>query len=221
MTTATYPHNEPAPTLDEVWRLFRENAIQMRETERMLRESSQETDRRFQEAERRSQEAERRSQETDRILRETDRKIAQVSKNIDKLGNRLGEFVEYAVRPAAVRLFQERGIAVHEVHANVSTQRGTEGLEIDLLVVNDTDLIAIECKSHLSKDYVDDHLKRLERIKRLLLAYADKRILGAVAGMVIPAQVAIYAHRQGLFVIGQNGEQLEIRNDSNFKPKAW
>jgi len=47
------------------------------------------------------------------------------------------------VRPAALRLFQERGIDVHEVHENIDVQRNNDGLEIDLLVSNTTEIIAI------------------------------------------------------------------------------
>jgi hypothetical protein len=54
---------------------------------------------------------------------ETDRQIKSVSKQIGDLGNRLGEFVEYQVRPAVVRLFQERGIDVHEFHPGLSVTR--------------------------------------------------------------------------------------------------
>jgi hypothetical protein len=39
--------------------------------------------------------------------------------------------------------------------------------------------------------------------------------------MVIPADVARYAYRQGLFVIAQAGEDLTILNDAKFKPKIW
>jgi len=66
-----------------------------------------------------------------RMFQETNRKFKEVTKAIGKLGNRLGRFY----RGCAVRLFQERGILVHVVHQNVSAQRGTEGIEVDLLVV--------------------------------------------------------------------------------------
>ncbi|MDO9106018.1 MAG: DUF3782 domain-containing protein [Methylovulum sp.] len=191
------------PTLADVWKLF------------------QETDRRFQETDRKMQETDRKMQETDRKMQETDRKIKQVTESIGRLGNKLGDFVEEMVRPAAVRLFQERGIDVHEVHQNVSAQRDGAGIEIDLLVVNDTDVIAVECKSTLSVDDIDEHVKRLEKLKRLLPAYANKRVMGAVTAMVLPDNVAHYAYRQGLYVIAQTGDHLIIRNVQHFIPAIW
>ncbi|MDD5036474.1 MAG: DUF3782 domain-containing protein [Methylococcaceae bacterium] len=159
--------------------------------------------------------------ETDRKFQETDRKIKEVTASIGKLGNRLGDFIEDAVRPAAVRLFRERGIDVHEVQQNVSVQRGEEGIEVDLMVVNDTDVVAVECKSNLKLDDVNEHLTRLAKLKRLLPRYANARVMGAVAAMVIPDNVARYAYSKGLFVIGQSGEHLEIRNDAQFAPTVW
>ncbi len=149
------------------------------------------------------------------------REVKEVNKNIGRLTNRLGEFVDEAVRPSAVRLFRERGIDIHEVQQNVSAKRDGEALDIDLLVVNNEDVVVIECKSNLSIDDVNVQLERLEKVKRLLPRYKDCRILGAVAGMVIPDNVATYAIRKGLYVIGQNGEHLELRNDISFAAKVW
>jgi hypothetical protein len=197
-------------TADEIWAILREAAEMRKETERL----SQET-------QRLSQETQRLSQETERKFQETDRRIKEVSINIGRLGNRLGDFIEEAVRPAAVRLFRERGIEVHEVHQNVTSQRGDEGIEVDLMVVNDSDVVAVECKSNLSQQDVDDHLTRLAKLKTLLPTYANKNVMGAVAAMVVPDNVARYAYGKGLFVIGQSGDVLEIRNDEKFKPAVW
>jgi hypothetical protein len=200
-----------ATTADEVWQLLGE-----------LIQSQKETDRRFQETERLLQEQ---SKESDRRFRETERLIKEQNKRVDeqlgKLGNRLGEFVEWQVRPAAVRLFQERGIDVTELSSDLSVQRRDEGLEIDLLVVNGSEAIAIEVKSKLTQADVDEHLERLDKFKRLLPRYQSLKILGAVAAMVTPKEVASYAYRQGLFVIAQSGDNLVILNDQKFKPKAW
>lgn len=195
---------------DDIWAILRE-----------LAQSQKETDRKFQETDKKFQDTDRKFQDTDRKFQDTDRKIKEVTTSIGKLGNRLGDFIEDAVRPAAVRLFRECGIDVHEVHGNVQAKRDNEGIEVDLLVVNDTDVVAIECKSNLSVDDVQDHLEQLDKLKRLLPTYADKRVMGAVAAMVIPDNVALYAYRKGLYVIGQSGDHLEVRNNESFRPKVW
>ena len=192
---------------NEIWGILKENSLQIGrlqsaqlETDRILKELSAEI------------------KETQKI---TAREIKAVNTSIGRLSNRLGEFFEEAVRPSAVRLFRERGIDVHEVHQNVTSDREGAAFEIDLLVVNNQDVVAIECKSNLSIDDVNEHLERLEKIKRFLPDHVNKRISGAVAGMVIPANVATYAIKKGLYVIGQNGEHLELRNEKSFAAKTW
>ena len=182
-----------ATTADEVWQLLGE-----------LVQSQQETERRF--------------QETERLIKEQNR---QLNEQLGKLGNRLGEFVEWQIRPAAVRLFQERGIDVHEFYPEVSVQRPEGGLEIDLLVVNNTEAVLIEVKSKLTQKDVDDHLERLGKFKQFMPRYRDVKALGAVGGMVVPDEVVRYAYRRGLFVLAQSGESVVILNDSQFKPQVW
>jgi hypothetical protein len=198
------------PTFDDIMRLLHEITLR-----------SQETDRQIKEVVEQSKETEVKFKETEVKFKETDRKIKEVTASIGKLGNRLGDFIEDAVRPAAVRLFQERGIAVHEVYQNVTMQRDGEGLEIDLLVVNDGKAVGVECKSNLKVDDVNEHLERLAKLKRLSPKYRHYKLMGALAAMVIPDNVARYAMSKGLFVIGQSGEHLVIRNDEGFEPAVW
>jgi len=160
-------------------------------------------------------------QELSLAQKETDKQINRVSKQLGELGNRLGEFVEWQVRPAVVRLFQERGIDVHEFHPGISVKRDNEGLEVDLLVVNDTDAILVEVKSKLTQRDVDEHLQRLAKFKRLMPRFRDVKALGAVAAMIVPDEVASYAYRQGLFVLVQSGENVIVLNDAGFTPKIW
>ncbi|MBK8754899.1 MAG: NERD domain-containing protein [Candidatus Competibacteraceae bacterium] len=159
--------------------------------------------------------------DTDRQMKETDRQIKLLGKQIGELGHRLGEFVEGLVKPAVVRLFQARGIDIHEVYPDVEVDRGTEGIQIDLLVVNDTEAVLVEVKSKLTVADVDDHLERLAKFKRLLPRYAEVRAMGAMAAMVIPKEAARYAYRQGFLVLAQSGETVVILNDAQFQPKAW
>ena len=167
------------------------------------------------------QELSQAQQELSQAQKETDKQINRVSQQIGELGNRLGEFVEWQVRPAVVRLFQERGIDVHEFHPGISVKRDNEGLEIDLLVVNDTDAILVEVKSKLTQRDVDEHLQRLAKFKRLMPRFRDVKALGAVAAMIVPDEVASYGCRQGLFVLVQSGENVIILNDAEFTPRVW
>ena len=195
---------------EEVWEILRKLAL-----------SSEETDRRMQKTDLQMKETDRRMLETDLQMKETDRKLKEVTKAIGRLGNRLGEFVEEMVRPAVVRLFQQRGIAVHQVFRGAYAERDGDAMEIDLLVVNSVDVVLVEVKSELKADDVKEHISRLERFKKLFPQYAGFRVMGAVAGMVVAEETARFAYRQGLFVLAQSGDTVTIRNDKDFQPVVW
>ncbi len=205
-------------TFQDVWRMFQENAQSFRETERLMKERDAETVLRYKETERLMKE---RDAEIALRFKETDRIVKNLSKNIGDLGNRLGEFVEHMVAPAVVRLFQAEGIEVHEVYPGVESKRNGEGIEIDLLVVNDGTLVVVECKSKLTTVHVDEHLVRMEKFKRLLPLYKNHKALGAVAAMVMGDSVKDYAHSQGLYVLSQNGDSVEVSSPTGFQPKYW
>jgi len=204
-------------TIEDIREILKELAQSQQE----LSQSQQELSQSQQELSQAQQELSQAQKETDKQIKETDKQINRVSQQIGELGNRLGEFVEWQVRPAVVRLFQERGIDVHEFHPGISVKRDNEGLEIDLLVVNDTDAILVEVKSKLTQRDVDEHLQRLAKFKRLMPRFRDVKALGAVAAMIVPNEVASYACRQGLFVLVQSGENVIILNDAEFTPQVW
>ncbi len=191
---------EQALTPDHILNFFQE-----------IKDLYRETDRKFQETERLMKE---RSAETDRIIK-------NLSKNLGALGNRLGEFVENMVAPAVVRLFQSMGIEVHEVYPGVEANRNNEGIEIDLLVVNDNILVAVECKSKLTREHVDEHVVRMEKLKRMLPLYKNHTAMGCVAAMVMSESVKTYAHSQGFYVLYQNGEGVDVSKPEGFNPRVW
>ncbi len=211
-------------TTQETDRKFQETAQEIRqlsqETDRKFRETTQETDRKLQES---IQESNRILKEADRLSRESDKRMERMQTELGRLGNRLGDFVEEMIKPSLVKLFQQRGIIVHKIHRNVEVNNSELKLatQIDLLVVNHEICVLVEVKSQLSIDDVNEHLERMKKFKPLFPEYRDKRVLGAVAGMVIPEDVAKYAYRKGFYIIAQSGDNVVILNDEKFKPVAW
>jgi hypothetical protein len=205
-------------SFEDIKELFRETDRKMAqsraETNRLMAESRAEADRQM-------RETREQMRETDRKMRETDRKIDKLGKQIGGLGNRLGEFVEGVVSPGLVRLFRERGLDVHRALHDVGGNKNGVALQVDILVANDVDAVAVEVKSKLSSEDVDEHLERLGKFKTLFPEFASKRLLGAVAAMVIPGDAAAYAGKRGLFVIGQKGEDAVLLNAEGFEPRAW
>jgi len=196
------------------------------ESDRRAAEAKAESDRRAAEAkaesDRRAAEADRRAAEADRSLAKLEKTVERTSKAVDGLTTRWGRFVEELVRPAVVRMFRDRGILITRTMERVRSPLASGApMEIDILGVNGMKLVAVECKSRLSKDDVDEMCDRLTKFKIAFPEYAQYAIYGAVAGIEINEGVDIYAYRKGLFVIRTNGESVEIANDDKFQPLAW
>ena len=234
-------------TIEDIYKLFQNSQEQAdrRAAEFDLRaaEAKAESDRRTAEAkaesDRRTAELDRRTAESkienDRFIAEAhllaaereksmaklERTVERTSKAVDALTTRWGRFVEGLVEPAVLRLFQGRGIDVKEVYQRAQTKRQGVAMEIDILVVDDTELVLVECKSRLSKDDVDEFIEKLNRFKVSFPHYQSYRAYGAVAGIEINEGIDRYAYRQGLFVIKPSGESVAIINDENFQPLAY
>ncbi|MEO5370307.1 MAG: hypothetical protein H7833_09600 [Magnetococcus sp. DMHC-1] len=166
-------------------------------------------------------ERDKRLDRMDEHLDRVDEQIDRVDRQIGELGNRLGEYVESMVALACETLFAERGIPVHEVSPNRLARRFGDSLELDLTVINDQMLVVVEVKSKLSEKHIKKFLKKLPKVPLFFPTYAGMRIMGAMAAMVVPDQVAKQAMKSGLFVIAPSGDSVRLLNPVAFKPRLW
>ena len=192
------------------------------EAERRAAEADQRAAEAKASADQRAAEADRRAAEAARSMASLEKTVERTSKAVDSLTTRWGRFVEELVRPAVVRMFRDRGILITRTMERVRSPLASGfPMEIDILGVNGMKVVAVECKSRLSKDDVDEMCDRLTRFKSAFSEYAQYTLYGAVAGIEINEGVDVYAYRKGLFVIRTSGESVEIANDEKFQPLAW
>ncbi len=187
-------------SIQEIWELFRE------------------TGRKFEESRREFEESRREFEKRDEWLSQ---KVAAVGEQVAALTGKWGKFVEGLIAPAVERLFKARGIEVDKIYQRVRAHKNGAGLEVDIMAINRRDAVLIEAKSTLKTADIDEHLDRLARFKQFFPEYQDRRVFGAVAGIVIEEEADRYAYRNGLFVIAQGGETVTILNDEKFVPQVW
>ena len=194
-------------TLDDIFALFRESEQQRKEYQ--------------QAAEREMNRLREQSDRTDQQIANLAAQVAQTNKQVGGLTSRWGEFVENLIKPAAARLFQEKGIEVHLTALRVTGQDDQGSIEIDILVENTTEVVAIEVKSHLEIRDVKKFLQTLERFKKAFPKHKNDKLYGAVAGIKIDERVNEYAIQEGLFLIQPAGDSVIIANSHDFKPRVW
>ena len=198
------------PTWEELKQMAKDNWEQMKETDRRM----QETDRQMQETDRRMQETDRQMQETKMMVdkmvrgieelresrRKTDERIRELA---DQFTSTTGHIIEGIMHPAAIRVFQEAGYNINRYYRNLkrkNKQKQTE-MEVDLLMLDDTLVIAVEIKTDCRKKDIDHFLRQMPKFKRLFPEYRDKEVLAAMAALNYDKDAAQYAHEQGLLVI--------------------
>jgi len=184
----------------------------LQETSRIMRENSLETDRKF-------QETDRKFQETDQQFKETDKKIKELS---GLFTSQWGKLVEALVRPACLSLFQRRGIAIERSMENVKAKHNGDTMEIDVLLVNDSELVIVEVKTTCRNKNITELKEDLIRFKTFFPEFSHYKVYGAIAALKYDAESDKYAYRNGLFVIKTTGEGVvEIDNDQEFVPVAY
>jgi hypothetical protein len=178
----------------------------------------------FQETDRRMQETDRRMQETDRLMQETARRMQETDRKISKLGNRVGELIEHLISPNILEKFNQLGYDFGKISPNVRFKdlRHSLTAEVDILLENGDIVLAVEVKTKLTAGDVQEHIERMEKLRRYAEAHQDSRkLLGAVAGAIITEGVKPFALRNGFYVIEQAGDTVKIDVPEGFTPKEW
>jgi hypothetical protein len=231
--------SETTITLDDIFALFRESEQQRREGEQQRKEYQQafEERQRIYELERKQEhqafEERQRAYEEHRLIAEqemsalrasiakTEKLVAETNKQVGGLTSRWGEFVENLIKPAAARIFREQGIDVHYTAMRVKGDDDRGSMEIDILVENGNEIVAIEVKSHLEVRNVKRFLEVLARFKEAFPKYQNYKLYGAVAGIKIDEKADEYATQEGLFLIEPAGDSVIISNSRNLERRVW
>ncbi len=190
-------YGQPA-NLDEVWKLFKE------------------TDKMFKETDQKMQETDRKMQETDKKMQETDRKIDKLAKLYGGVSENSRDVAEEFFRRGLETRDLLFGISYGQVGKLEKRSKKLQG-EYDIVLYNGDKMVVIEVKYKLHPSDITDFVKRkLPNFKPLFPEYADKKIIGGVAGMSVPAASSELAQKHGLLVLTQSGENLTVLNKEGF-----
>ncbi|MBF0538023.1 MAG: DUF3782 domain-containing protein [Nitrospirae bacterium] len=154
-------------------------------------------------------------------LTKTEKAVERAVNAVNALTGKWGNFVVGLVFPATKKMFKERGIDLKKVHRSVQSDIEGAKMEIDIMGVSSQYIVAIEIKSTLEVNDVNDHLERLAKFKQAFDEYTNRIVIGAVSGIVINEGVDKYAYHSGLFVIGESGDTVMILNDNKFVPRYF
>ncbi|MDR1494027.1 MAG: hypothetical protein LBT05_15095 [Planctomycetaceae bacterium] len=180
-------------TFESVWAIMQENALLLKELEQQAQK--------------------------------TDKQITELSKQMGGLHNSFGKMAEHLVLPGIVDRFNELGYHFERASADAivfDKQTRNKLAEIDILLENETSIVAVEVKTKPKEEDISRHTKRLEILrKHPIKGSENKKIIGAVAGVVFSSSVKQAVINAGMYVITQSGDTMKIEVPENFKPKEW
>ncbi|MDR3200753.1 MAG: hypothetical protein LBT68_04780 [Spirochaetales bacterium] len=199
----------------ELHELQKETAKAIQDTHRNIGEFSSETRKAIEDTRRNIGELSISHRETEKAIKETQR-------NIGGLNNTMGSLVEHVMTPGLPRKFKPFGFTFDRV----TTVKWADGegniyTEIDGLLENGDQAMVVEVKTTLRRKDIDEHLERMERVRKYADAHGDKReFLGAIATMIANRQTKEYALSKGFFIIEPSGEDVRVIKPSS-DPRVW
>jgi len=208
--------SEQPLTYEGILELFRKADRRIKKTERQMKARDAEY----------AREKKERDAEYERMARKTELAMERMCQEIGGLGNSIGRMVEHMIGGRILEKFQVLGYEVDYYTRNhffSAKKLGVKG-EIDLILHDGDVSILIEVKTTLETADVRKHLEKMEKYR----VYADARgneptrFIGAVAGAVVDDETKNFALENGLYVIVQSGDAVEIvPTPEGFKAKEW
>jgi len=155
--------------------------------------------------------------------KENAQQLKEIGKRFGDFTNRFGEVVEYMVAPNLQDKFLEMGLDFQEASTNhkVRDKNKNISFEIDIFLQNGDVAMLVEIKTKLTISDINEHIKRLEKMRAYADLRGDKRnFLGAVAGVIVQSDAREFALNNGFYLIEPSGETFNITSPYN-KPKEW
>ena len=167
---------------------IKENGKQMKETDRKLEKLFRETDER---------------------INKTSKQIEETNKRYGGFTNEFGKMIEDLCRPAALKIFKAEGIDIDHVYEGSRREKvGEEEMEVDALLCNRTEAVAVEVKTTCFKKDVDYFLKKMKNFKKIFHEFEGKKVYVAIAAMRFANGSDKYAQRKGLYVLSPLSDGL-------------
>ncbi len=138
-------------------------------------------------------------------IRDQGKRIDMNTSSVGSLVHKLGGIVESIVIPGIVEKFNEKGFGFDSVSTNVeffNEDKTANVAEVDALLENGSFVIAVEAKTDMRVGDVDDHIKRLDALRKIS-RFNGKKIYGAFATAVARKHPVNYALEQGIYVLQQ------------------
>jgi len=197
-------------TFEKVWAMFQENERKSKE-----------------DAERYAKEHAERQKEIAERWKKTERFLNRLGKQMGDLHRRFGEMAEHLVAPSIHKRFNELGYHFSGtarggyIIRDLSTDKILA--QVDILLINDDFIIAVEVKATVRPQDVEHHIKRLEILKEHWSGkFHDRRVIrGAIAGAIFGEEEKKAVIEAGFYALVQSGDTMKMEIPEGFVPREF
>jgi hypothetical protein len=170
------------------------------------------------------EELEKAHRETEKTLKKSQdeawKAIKEMQRNLGGINNTLGSLVEHIMTAGLPGKFKQFGFTFDKITTVKWAVEGSLYAEIDGLLENGSQAMVVEVKTTLRRVDIDDHLERMEKVRKYADDHGDKReFLGAIAAAIADKDTKEYALSKGFFVIEPSGEDVKITKPVS--EKVW
>jgi hypothetical protein len=149
--------------------------------------------------------------------------MKKTDKQMGRLANRFGDVIEYMFVPNLTEQFKKFGYTFTKTQRDIVIADYVNDIhtEIDALLENGDYVVVVEIKTKLIPAHIDEHIERIEKVKKNAELHGDKRkFLGAIGAAVVSPAERNYTLKQGFFLIEQSGENIKITKPASM-PREW
>jgi len=198
------------------------------ETERAMKESSAKMEQAIDSLTEKIKELSETVAEMSETVAETSKTVAELSDNLGNVGHKLGDLTELVVIPGIRREINRYGHDFKRSFANKKVwvfERNVKrkSAEVDLLLTNGTEAMAVEVKTTLTAEDVTKHIKQLEILRKYEKEanLRGKELYGALSGVYVESSARKLALKNGLYVLEIIEEEKKLKTDAPKRPVVW
>lgn len=152
---------------------------------------------------------------TDAQLAKTDERLNKLSELIGGIANNQGQVAEEFFYHSLANRLQVADIKFDAIYRNLGGRINGLQDEFDLILVNGDVLAMFEVKTKAHVNLIDTMLQRkIPNLRKVLPCFKDYKIYAGIASLVTYDELIGRAKEQGLFLLTQQGDHIEVINQN-------
>jgi hypothetical protein len=201
--------------MEELRKSQAETDVKFKETDLKFEKLFAETDAKFKETEARFKETDAKFKETDarleKLFAKTDAKLKEVGRQLGDIGHSSGDAAEEFFYNALEENKFLGKVKFDEISKNIKAKKHRLEDEYDIFMENGNSVAIVEVKHKVRKEHITKLISnKAENFRVLFPDYTKYKLFVGIAGLAFDHKTEEYAAENGIVVLKQKGEVMQI-----------